>query len=346
MNIKVKKNPICIGAGLVALDIVINGNPKIPLKLFAGGSCGNVLTILSYLGWDSFPIARLKKNKASKELISDLNYWNVKTTLITQTSDGSTPIIIQRIKKDKNGNSIHTFQFRNPDNGDWLPSYKPVLASEVESIIKKSPTPKVFYFDRVNRSSIELAKHFKENGALIFFEPSSMNDRKQFEECLNIADIIKFSTDRIKDYSTIYPEQRVPLEIETHGKDGLCYRFDHQLSSTEWTIIPSYKISYVVDAAGSGDWFSSGLITKIAKNGSKSFHLCNEDSIMKALKYGQALGALNCFFDGARGLMYSLDKNKISGLVNKIQSSDTPLTLINKKEESDVLKKINISSLY
>jgi len=69
-NAKAKEiNPICIGAGLVALDVVINGNPKIPLKLFAGGSCGNVLTILSFLNWDAFPVARLKKKRCVKEII-------------------------------------------------------------------------------------------------------------------------------------------------------------------------------------------------------------------------------------------------------------------------------------
>ena len=340
------KNPICIGAGLVALDVVINGNPKVPLKLFAGGSCGNVLTILSFLDWESFPIARLKKDDASKKLIADLRSWNVNTSLISQTSDGSTPIIIQRIKKDKNGNSIHNFQFKNPDNGEWLPSYKPVLGSEVESLIKKSQIPSVFYFDRLNRSSIDLAKYFKEKGAVVFFEPSSMNKRKLFEECLNVADIIKFSNERIKNYASFYHNQRVPLEIETLGKEGLCYRFDHQLKSTKWTTVSSYNVSYVVDAAGSGDWFSAGVISKIARNGSKGFKNCKEESINNALKYGQALGALNCFFDGARGLMYSLDKKQIDRLVKKIQSSKTPLTFINKKEEIIPIKKFSIGSLY
>jgi len=345
-NNAMKTKAICIGAGLVALDVVMNGNAKIPLKLFAGGSCGNVLTILSFYNWESCPIARLKNNDASKELLSDMIKWKVNTTLISQTTDGSTPIIIQRIKKDKKGNPIHNFQFKNPDTGDWLPSYKPVLVSEIESIINKSPKPLVFYFDRVNRSSINLAKYYKDKGAIIFFEPSAMKERKQFEECLNIADIIKFSNERIKNYSSIYPNQRVPLEIETMGKDGLRYRFDHQLKSTKWTTISSYNISYVVDAAGSGDWFSAGVISKLAKSGSKGFQNHKEDSIKKALKYGQALGALNCFFDGARGLMYSLDKNQIERLVKKIQRSKTPITFINKKEEIKPIRKFSISSLY
>lgn len=338
--------PICIGAGLVALDVVINGNPSAPLKLYAGGSCGNVLAILSFLNWNSFPVARLKKDEASKRLLADLGDWNVNVSLITHTSDGSTPIIIQRIKKDKNGNSIHTFQFKNPDNGAWLPSYKPVLGSEVKSLIEKSPIPAVFYFDRVNRSSIDLAKHYKEKGALIFFEPSAVKENKQFEECLNVADIIKFSNDRIKNYGIIYPSQRVPLEIETSGKEGLRYRFSHNLDSNNWILVPSYKISYVVDAAGSGDWFSAGVISKIGIKGAKGFKKCNAETISKTLQFGQALGALNCFFDGARGLMYALNKVQVITLVKKLQQSKTPLTLIRKKEDFKIIKKFSIGSLY
>lgn len=341
-----KQKPICVGAGLIALDVVINGDPKIPLKLFAGGSCGNVLTILSFLQWDTFPVARLKSNDASKRLLADLRKWDVNTSLITMTVDGSTPIIIQRIKRDKNGNSIHTFQFRNPDNGEWLPAYKPVLRNEVPSLISKSPLPSVFYFDRVNRSSIELAKYYKEKGAVIFFEPSSVGENKYFEECLSIADIIKFSNERIANYNILYPEQRVPLEIVTLGRDGLQYRFCHQLKSKKWTTLTGYKVSYVVDAAGSGDWFSAGLISKVAYKGLKGFKARNEEFISKALKYAQALGALNCFFDGARGLMYAMNKDQIGSLVKKIQLSKAPMTFINKKEDIKPVEKFNISSLY
>lgn len=341
-----KQNPICIGAGLVALDVVINGDPSVPLKLFAGGSCGNVLAILSFLDWNTFPVARLKKDEASKALLTDLKYCKVNTSLISQTGDGSTPIIIERIKKDKNGNSIHTFQFKNPENGEWLPSYKPVLANEVKSLTEKMPIPAVFYFDRVNRSSIELAKYYKKNGAVIFFEPSSMKESKQFEECLNIADIIKFSTDRVRDYATLYPNQRVPLEIETLGKEGLRYRFSHLLKSKEWKMVASYKISNVVDAAGSGDWFSAGIISKIAANGTNGFKNCNEGILLKTLQFGQALGALNCFFEGARGLMYAINKEELCAFIKKIQNSKTPLTIVNEKEDLRPIKELNIRSLY
>ncbi len=346
MKMQREKRSICIGTGLVALDVVINGNPEKPLKLYAGGSCGNVLTILSFFDWETYPIARLKNNLAATKLLSDLAAWKTETLLISQKSDGSTPIIIQRIKKDKDGNSIHKFEFKNPDNNVWLPSYKPVLAKMVEEIIKISPVPSTFYFDRVNRASIELAKYYKKIGSLIYFEPSSISNNKQFEECLNIADIIKFSNERIKNYGDLYPTQRVPLEIVTLGKDGLRYRFSHHCDQSQWKTLSSYKISFVVDAAGSGDWFSAGIISKIGSNGFGGFNDCNEDTILSAMKFGQSLGALNCFFDGARGLMYALDHNQLSELVKKIQDNEMPVMVINKKDAYPLLDNFSINDLY
>ena len=50
--------PTVFGLGLVALDVILDPCAVQPL-LYSGGTCGNVLTILSYLGWEARPIARL-----------------------------------------------------------------------------------------------------------------------------------------------------------------------------------------------------------------------------------------------------------------------------------------------
>ena len=77
INKKRSRNAICFGTGLVALDIILNGNPNAIPKLMTGGSCGNVLTILAFLGWRSFPIARLSNKYSSEILIRDLTDLNV-----------------------------------------------------------------------------------------------------------------------------------------------------------------------------------------------------------------------------------------------------------------------------
>ena len=199
------KNNNCAGTGLIALDVVIKGKSDYNPKIFAGGSCGNVLSILSYLNLNSHPIAGLGNNAATDLIFEDLEKWGVNLDFIEKEEKGSTPIIIHRILDSQPNEPKHRFEFRNPNNGKWLPSFRPVLAKKVEAITENLPELDVFYFDRVSRSSIELAKYAKKQGALIFFEPSSNREKKQFRECLEISDIIKFSDERINSYKDEYP---------------------------------------------------------------------------------------------------------------------------------------------
>lgn len=326
------KESIALGTGLVSLDIIVNGTPATPAKLCTGGSCGNVLSILSFLGWEAKPIARLANNKASENLFNDLLNFNVNTTLISQSEDGKTPIIIHRILKDKNGNPKHKFEFKVPNTNTWLPMYKPVLASSVDNLISKQPASNIFYFDRVSRSTIELAKYYKNNGALIIFEPSSLKEDKQFLECLSLADIIKFSNDRINNYSTLFPFPNALLEIETMGKEGLQYRLKSD-KKPKWKTIPSFKINNVIDNAGAGDWCTAGIINELGFNGIHSFNDSNKEKIEKALLIGQVLGGINCMYDGARGIMYNMKYKSLIGIAEAIINN---LKEIPKVENSEI----------
>lgn len=319
INKKTRNSNICFGIGLIALDVILNGNPLSKPKLLAGGSCANVLTILSYLGWDSFPIARLSKNNGTKFLINDLKANGVKVDLITRTDDGSTPVIIHRILKDKNNQPKHRFEFKVPKTGQWLPSYKPVLANRVENITAFDIIPTVFYLDRVSRANIDLARHYKNMGALIFFEPSSISDDKQFKECLAISDIIKFSSDRIPNYKATFEEKQSLLEIETLGSGGLQYRTANQKSNS-WKTIHAPKIDNLLDTAGAGDWCSAGIISILSScfSARKSFTIKDVET---AIRYGQFIAALNCCFFGARGLMYNLQSGEIQLLFTNYKSN-------------------------
>lgn len=326
----------CTGTGLIALDILIKGKADTNPKIFVGGSCGNVLSILSFLNFESFPIARLGDNDATDLIIEDLERWGVNSDFIEREDKGSTPIIIHRILESPENEPKHRFEFKNPSNGKWLPSFRPVLAKNVESISKKLPKTDVFYFDRVSRSSIELAKNAKNQGSLIFFEPSSNRETKQFEECLEICDVVKFSDERIKSYKQDYKNIQTTLEIETSGKNGLNFRY----KSDKWTNLDSFSIKKAVDTAGAGDWCSAGIIDYLISNTNSNIENLDNEEVFNALRYGQALGSLNCLFDGARGLMYQIDKSQFDisiDLVLHRQPIDSILT-INEYYEGNVLE--------
>ena len=128
---------------------------------------------------------------------------------------------------------------------------------------------------------------------------------------METSDIIKFSNERIKNYSELFPVQQTILEIQTCGIDGLMYRFNVHKRSRKWKKLNPFKIEQLIDSAGAGDWSSAGIIYKIGNKGRKGFLEKNEKEIVDSLQYGQVLGAINCFFDGARGTMYNLAKEQI-----------------------------------
>ena len=338
MNYKNKleiSKPICVGIGLVALDVLFNDKLNTPIGFYAGGSCGNVMAILSYLGWETFPIARLRNNEAGNILIRDLEHFGVNNSLISMQEDGSTPIIIHRVLKGKNGNPKHRFEFRDPETGGYLPSYKPVLSARIDSIFENKPKSNVFYLDRVNRASIEMAKKSKEQNAFIFFEPSSYKDDKIHRECLSYADVVKFSSDRITNYQELFPICERELEIMTQGDEGLLYRLRNQ---RKWTRIPAYDISGLVDAAGSGDWCTSGIIyTLFGQFFDIVFDL---QKVETALKFGQALAALNCGFMGARGTMYAMEKAIFWDTINSFLSNSNNVEYL---QYSNAIKRVRIS---
>ena len=321
------KKSICWGTGLLALDVILNGSPSTPPKLTVGGSCGNVMTILSYLGWSSYPVARLKNNDASEEIFSDLERWGVKTDFVYKEPTGSTSIIIHRILKNKKGQSVHRFEFRNPSTGAWFPGYKPFLSKEVPELIKKMPAPNIYYFDRINRAAIDLAREAKNQGAVVFFEPSSIGDPRLFEQCLQTADIIKFSNERIPNYKTQFKKSKVYLEIETLGKEGLNFRCTKN-NSSKWTLVKPFIVSELTDSAGAGDWCTAGIIDNLCREGFLAFNKKGIRQIKEGLLKGQILGAINCFFDGARGIMYNVDKSVFKVLS---QTDTSKLDLLNKE---------------
>lgn len=345
INNSIHNSFICSGTGLVALDVVISSDLEKSTKFYGGGSCGNVLTILSYLGWDSYPIARLSNNVASDLLVQDLNKWKVKETLLTFTKDGSTPIIIHRILKDKNGFLKHRFEFKNPEDGKYLPSYKPCLSKSVQDILEKSPTPNVFYFDRINRAATDLAKAHKSKGAIIFFEPSSIKEEKGFKKCLEIADIVKFSEERIPNYSDLFPIGQASIEVQTLGDKGLKYR---RKSSKKWIEVSGYSIEDVVDTAGAGDWCTAGIISAFFSH-NYSLESISENQLEETLRFGQILSAFNCTFEGARGLMYNMSFDDLILKAENILSAKTKIITLTKhqpEKRAVSSNSIKISSLF
>jgi fructokinase len=311
----------CVGTGFIVLDVIRNSAGATSTeRRFAGGSCGNVLTILAYFGWVANAVGRIGDDHVGNELVADLSKWHVNTTLLQVEAGRGTPILVQENYLDARGRPRHRFSRACPACGATLPAFRPLLTREAAMIAAKLPPHTVFYFDRVAPGTLELAQKSRAKGALVVFEPSGIKDERLFADCLKVAHVVKYANDRIKGVHEVVAKAKVPVEIETLGAKGLRIRVRANGRAGAWKELPAFSAPELRDAAGAGDWTTAGLIHGLM---SKRFEspdqaVADPDAVMLATKQGQALAALNCGFEGARGLMYVADAKHVLKLAAAI----------------------------
>jgi len=302
----------CVGAGFVALDVVRPEWRDGSELRFAGGSCGNVLTILSFLGWKSSVVARIGHDLAGRQLAGDLERWSVDTHMLIREESARTPVVFQRIFNDRDGHRRHSFSRYCAVCGEWAVPYRPVRLRDADAASAGLPTAEVFYFDRVAPGNLELARRAHAAGALVVFEPSGVKDPRLFLECLRLTHVFKYSHARFDSHAAMVSEALVPIVVETRGEEGLrvtVRRKGRVVLSEDMVALPAPRLA---DAAGSGDWCTAGLIHRIV-GGRISVDRISDagEVIVHALRYAQALAAINCAFEGARGVMYRMSKEKL-----------------------------------
>lgn len=288
---------ICLGAGLISLDVLIRDGANFPVSYYVGGTCGNVMMILSYMGWDAYPIARLDGTKDTTRLLADMKKHGVHTEFVT-TKDGKTPVIVQRNFINKDGVPTHKFESRN-GKGHFYLDFRPLTVKQADAVLSQlNFVPKVFFFDRVAPAILKLATAFKEKGSVIFFEPSSKGNVKFFDQCVAVADIVKFADQRIKDIGQ-FDKTENKLFIQTQGERGLSFRFN-----SEWIHLDPVSNDNVIDTAGAGDWTAAALISRLYKDKElRKISEFSQEDIIIALNEAQAVGAKSCSYEGARGMM-------------------------------------------
>jgi sugar/nucleoside kinase (ribokinase family) len=325
--------PVIAGTGLIALDIVIPTNPNSLPQLWAGGTCGNVLTALSFLGWESIPIARLSNDAASKQITRDFERWGVRLDYLGLDAHGSTPVIVQHIHCSAERGTTHSFSRKCPFCGKRLPWYKPVRVSDAATILPTLPPVSVFFFDRTSAGALYLARHAAESGALVVFEPSASSDPNELCRAMRLAHIVKYSHERFTGLDDFAEAQNLPLLIETNGSEGL--RFISRLPGCngDWETSESLPAGKIVDTAGCGDWCTAGLVAMLGTSGKAGFDETSPAQLRLALRFGQALAAWNCGFEGARGGMYGVEEHLLMEFLARL-SAGTGLLLPERPSEA------------
>ena len=298
------KQASCWGAGFVAMDVVdVDG------ERFAsvGGSCGNVMAILAWLGWLAKPIARLGADVTGSFIREELRALGVDTGYLTEEGHIRSPIVLQRFAMARDGRRTHRFSLTCPGCGRWLPRHRPITIAQSKTLACDDEMPDVFYFDRVSPASLVLAQAARSAGALVVFEPSSADDGSKFQRAVDSCHVLKYSQQRLGHVPDLPFAAFPKLIVETQGESGLRYRW-----AGRWSHVDAFSVKDVVDAAGSGDWCTAVLIHELGRTGARSFLGSSRGRIAEALKRGQAAAAVNCSFCSARGAMQALTLSELN----------------------------------
>ncbi len=300
----VTNDPACIGVGFVAADIVEGSSEEF---VAAGGSCGNVMAILAWLGWKTFPVVRIGPDWAARVIRKDFDALGVRNEFLSQERSIQTPIVIQRFVEDAKGKRVHRFSLACPECGGWLPRYRASTLTQATEVIESSVIPKTLYMDRVSPAALRVATWAKEKGALIVFEPSTIGDERQFQRAVDLCHILKFSHDRLGHMRDIREAQSPKVIVETCAEEGLRLRW-----RGHWSDLPAFHTPRFLDGAGAGDWCSAGMIHRLGTTGARIVATLQKPRLLAALRFGQALAAVNCGFEGARGAMMAMTRVQLA----------------------------------
>ncbi|MXZ55375.1 MAG: carbohydrate kinase [Gammaproteobacteria bacterium] len=318
------KNSHCVyGTGLLALDLIFGPEDEQPTRWFAGGTCGNVLAILSYLGWDSFPITRLNGDVASQVVQRDLNKVGVKLDFANLAPQAPTPIVVHRIKRTSKDGKTHCFSNHCPFCRSRLPSFRAIRNDTAQTALSHWIPPTVFFLDRASRGMITLAEAAAESGALVVFEPSTRMNSQYMLEALRIAHIVKYADERFpQPLNALELSESIYIEIHTLGSHGFRYRTRLANHTSDWISRPALQPKNIVDSAGAGDWFTAVLISEFP-DGLEDLRGLNISRLEAIFEHANAAAAWNCLFEGARTSMYLMPQETLRAKIQNLQEGRT-----------------------
>lgn len=284
-----------VGLGCLALDLLdSDGSFSLPA---AGSTVGNVMAILSAMGWHSIPVARIGADTAASLLLRDLRRFGVDTSFIECDPSISTPVWLERLDGDTRS-VRHRYVGTCPTCRHHLPRAVRPTRSQIEMASDRLIDAHVLLVDQATHDAVALAKTARAHGVLVLFEASASAPPELLRHLIELTDILKYANDRYSDLGTPYLGHGA-LEIESLGARGLRFR----VIPGDWQYRGAAPVRDLIDAAGCGDWLTAGILEILVGQRHAKTRAALQSGLEETLYYGQQLAARNCGFVGARGEM-------------------------------------------
>jgi len=266
-----------------------------------GATCGNVTTILSWLGNRVFPVAHFDMSEEGLKLSDDLRRYGCDCRFVRNDANGGVTTLLCTHRQNKDGSHKVAFRRGSP-GGSMFPKHKIIRARDEapELLGALDFTPDVFFFDDQAAGNRVLAKGVRERGTLVYFEPEHWNGVNTEMECIKLSDIVKFSGEKIPDtsFTEVFPDK---LFIQTLGADGIRFK----IGGNGWVTVPPVPCEKVVDWEGAGDWTSATFIDFLCRNGCPAVKDMTEDLVRKGLEEAQAYASKSVGFLGSKGMIHA-----------------------------------------
>ncbi len=316
-----KMNLTCMGSGNFTLDIIIQREypegfvkgktrnkfeDKVVLEEL-GGTCGNVMCMMGYLGWNVYPQVQFDLHPEGYKMKEDLERYGCDTRFVENIEKGgsSTVKCTHKLNKDTGEHEISFVQ--GSAGGSRFPRRKQLrVRDEVPAFLEALDfVPDVFFFDVLEAGPRALAQGLRAKGTLVYFEPESEKDRSKFIKGVEVSDIVKFSGERVTDIS-FCSDYSDKLFIQTLGADGL--RFS--LCGREWVKVDAVPVEKVVDWEGCGDTTTSVFLTELGKRGQLKVSEMTEEVVREALSAACRQAAVCAQYLSSKGWIHEEMRKK------------------------------------
>jgi fructokinase len=269
-------------SGFVVLDLLVADGKMKPV---VGGTAANVATNLALLGWQSSVSALLGDDRAGREIVRQLSEYGVHTSNVVLDPKVRTPVLLHEVVTGR-----HRFRFSCPHCGAKYAKFRPLAPTCAPS----APETAIHFFDRASSYAIKIAQSVRDQ-AVVVFEPGTPGRPPATAALAAASHILRVSSDLGIDAAAEGTSSQV--QIVGLGEAGVRYRL---AGEQDWTHLDSRLDGPLVDAAGAGDWLTSGMLSTIPLECVSDGSLQSAD-LEKAVENGLLLAAGCCQFEGTRG---------------------------------------------